>query len=271
VSAEVAAVKAKNRSEIPVKRFLIFSLSRSGSSTLKEMLECHPQVRCAFEPFNPSTKLGRKYGFQIDDEATLEQCAAKVWEAFNGIKHVWNCNGVPFGSQDERQRLNDHLLTISRAKVIFLKRRNILKRIVSGEISHQSGIWASDTRARRKIRGSQFEPLDISWLRWQLERELGAVARVRECLLTSRIPFLDLWYEDLYGEFDPPDGSALKLQEIFSFLGLPALDRRKSKQIERLLDPLYRRVNSRASYELIPNIEEVENQLGADATGWLFQ
>ena len=41
--------------------------------------------------------------------------------------------------------------------------------------------------------------------------------------------------------------------------------------MKRLLDPLGRRVNSHATYERIPNIEEVERRLGTDETGWLFR
>jgi hypothetical protein len=251
-------------------RFLIFSLSRSGSSSLRDILDCHPQVRCAFEPFNPSTRLGEKYGRSITDEATLEQALARVWEGYSGIKHVWNYNRLPFGAADN-QRLNRHLLAVCNARVIYLKRRNVLRRIVSAEISHQSQQWSSNARARWQVRRSKFEPLDISWLRWQLEHEHAAIESFRGCLVRAQIPFFDLWYEDLFGEFDPPEGCLDKVQEIFSFLGLPELDAKRWTRAEGMLDPLQRRVNSKDSYDLIPNIREVEDLLGTDETGWLFR
>jgi hypothetical protein len=252
-------------------RFVIFSLSRSGSSTLRNMLECHPQVRCAHEPLNPSTRHGKKYGCRIEDEAALEAALAEIWKRYNGIKHVWNCNGIPFGMPAERQCLNRHLLTVSNARVIFLKRRNVLKRIVSGELSHQVGKWSSTSNSRRVLRRHRFKPLDLGWIRWQLVREFAAIAAYREHLVSSQIPFFDLWYEDLYGESDLSEGSLRKLHEVISFLELREFDGESWSRMMRLLDPLRTRVNSKATYRQIPNIEEVERILGADDTGWLLR
>jgi|SRR5580658_523228 hypothetical protein len=250
------------------QRVLIFSLPRSGSSSLLKILNCHPQIECGFEPFNPATKLGKKFRFSIHDEAGLERALAKVWKLYNGIKHVWNSNGLPF--EKEGQRLNHHLLEVAGSKVIFLKRHNMLRRIVSGEISRQSGQWSSDVVARRKIRRSNFEPIDIAELQWQLERELTAIEACRDRMIEAQIPFFDLWYEDLFGEWDPVEGCEEKVDQIIEFLGLPLFDARARVRVRRVLDPLRGRVNSPATYERIPNIAEVERTLGADDTGRLF-
>jgi len=249
-------------------RLLIFSLPRTGSSSLLKILNCHPRIVCGFEPLNPSTRLGRKFRFAIRDEAALERALAEVWKLYNGIKHVWNCNGLPF--EHDGARLNHHLLEVAGARVLFLRRRNILRRIVSGEISRQSGQWSSDVLARRKIRRSNFEPIDIGGVQNQLERESAAIETYRESMIHARIPFFDLWYEDLFGEWDPVEGAEEKLDQIIEFLALPPFDARARARVRRLLDPLHGRVNSEASYERIPNIREVERLLGADDTGRLF-
>jgi hypothetical protein len=35
------------------QKFLVFSLPRCGSTTLRRILNCHPRLRCLEEPFNP--------------------------------------------------------------------------------------------------------------------------------------------------------------------------------------------------------------------------
>jgi hypothetical protein len=78
-------------------RFLLFSLPRSGSTTLWRILRCHPNVRCAFEPFNKDSVLGQKYAIGIEDEASLEVTLSKIWQDHDGIKHVWDyCGEWPF-------------------------------------------------------------------------------------------------------------------------------------------------------------------------------
>jgi len=37
------------------------------------------------------------------------------------------------------------------------------------------------------------------------------------------------------------------------------------------LNPEKARINSHETYRLIPNIDDVEDELGCDETGWLFK
>jgi hypothetical protein len=251
-------------------RFLIFSLPRSGSTTLHEILQCHPQVRCALEPFNLSTKIGKIYG-PIENRPRLEAALSDLWKSYNGIKHVWNQYGFPFGQSPERLHLNRHLLEICNARVIFLKRRNVLKRIVSNEISQQSRKWGTSVGVREAHLRYDFSPLNIRLMRSLLEQEFDAIASCREILSGRRIPFIDVWYEDLYGEDELLATGPAKVREIISFLGLPQFDQRSWVQVMSLLNPERTKVNSKATYLRIPNIDEVERVLGADETGWLFR
>jgi hypothetical protein len=252
-------------------RFLIFSLSRSGSTTLGEILQCHPQVRYAFEPFNSDTNLGKIYGPGIVNRATLEAALSELWKKHNGIKHVWNRYGYPFEKSPDKQLLNHHLLEVCNAKVIFLKRRNALKRIVSDELSHQSRKWHSSAGAREAHLRYDFRPLDIKRIQSSLRQEFETVASYRESLIYRRVPFIDLWYEDLYGEEELPITAPAKVREIICFLGLPQFDEGSWAQVMSLLDPQQTKVNSRETYLRIPNIDEVERVLGSEETGWLFR
>jgi sulfotransferase family protein len=260
--------------EIPkasADRFLIFSLPRSGSSTLRDILQCHPQVRCAFEPFNSDTDLGKIYGRGIVNRATLEAALSELWKKHNGIKHVWNRFGYPFEKSPDKQLLNHHLLEVCNAKVIFLKRRNALKRIVSDELSHQSRVWRSSAGARKAHLRYDFRPLDIKRIQSSLRQEFEALASYRESLVYRRVPFIDLWYEDLYGEEESLKTGPAKIREIISFLGLSQFEERNWARVISLLDPLQTKVNSRETYLRIPNIDEVERVLGSEETGWLFR
>ena len=252
-------------------RFVIFSLSRSGSTTLGEILQCHPQVRCAFEPFSPDTDMGRTYGCEIKDRARLEASLSKLWKKYNGIKHVWSWGGYPFQMAPKRQALNHHLLAISNAKVILLRRKNVLKRILSDSISKQSGNWQSSMSAREAHLRYDFRPLNVGRIRFLLRRESDAIASCRDALIRSQVPFIDVCYEDLYGEENLLNTGPRKVREIISFLGLGEFDERGWQQVMSLLDPQRMKANSHATYLRIPNIDEIERVLGADETGWLFR
>jgi hypothetical protein len=252
-------------------RFLIFSLSRSGSSTLADILRCHPQVRCAGEPFNPDTGPGRIYGRRVMNRAKLEATLSEIWKKYNGIKHVWNRWGYPFGKSPEKEVLNRHLLEVCNAKVIFLKRRNALRRLVSNEISQQTRKWQNAAGAREAHLRYHFRPVDIKHVRLVLEQEFEAIASYRETLVTRQIPFIDVWYEDIYGEEELLEPGPAKIREIISFLDLPQFDEARWARVMSLLDPHRTKVNSKETYRRIPNIDEVERVLGSEETGWLFR
>lgn len=115
-------------------KFLLFSLSRCGSTNLMHSLNCHSDIHCLHEPFNPD-RLRRQYGSQVTDLASLRQVMAEIWRTHNGIKHVWEPSGWPFA---RHSTLNQCLLLEAEARVIFLRRRNTLRRIVSNHMSMQT-------------------------------------------------------------------------------------------------------------------------------------
>src|SRR5262249_12221897 len=102
--------------------------------------------------------------------------------------------------------------------------------------------------------------------------ELVARMRPTELLRRQGIPFMEIWYEDLY---DIPERVGEKLEvvaRVFSFLGLelPSSAEARSR-ITRLLDPERSRISSEALYRRIPEIDEVESRFGAPENGFLFR
>ena len=158
-------------------RFVLFALARTGSTILSRILRCHPQVRCLGEPFNNGLHDAR-YSQMVRDEQSLEDTMELLWSGYDGIKHVWDPYGWPFS---DGGALNRHLLSGVRHKVVFLNRRNTLRRLVSLQVSEQSNVWAFDGPAERED-FSRFpvRPLDEAALRDQLARE-----RTRARLLSS--------------------------------------------------------------------------------------
>jgi len=74
-----------------------------------------------------------------------------------------------------------------------------------------------------------------------------------------------LVHEELY----TPDVAANKrvLRPVFEMLGLSMP---QTPELDRLLDPAITKLNSEATYRMVPNAVEIDAKLGSDRTGWLF-
>lgn len=231
------------------------------------LLNCHADLRLINEPFNENN-FGGQFLRRAADLESLKKTLDELWSTYNGIKHVWHPSGWPF----KDQQLNHYLLLAPGQQVLFLNRRNALRRVVSSQISEQTRIWSiEDEAVRNKIQQFEFRPLDVDWLERQLACERESVARQRELLLAKKIDFLELWYEDLF-ELPPTFEAALKnLNHIFRFLGSSELtDKMQLLTAREVFDPSKTRMNSEETYWRIPGIEEIERRFGSDETGWLF-
>jgi hypothetical protein len=76
---------------------------------------------------------------------------------------------------------------------------------------------------------------------------------------------IKLIYEELY--FSKPAKQKRQIAALWEFLGIAPLD---LKQHARYLQPESARINSTATYELLPNAHEIELACGNDETGWLY-
>jgi hypothetical protein len=58
---------------------------------------------------------------------------------------------------------------------------------------------------------------------------------------------------------------------VYRYLGFSEItEARYSEKIQQLLDPNQNQFNDRETYRLIPNIEQIEEALGSEETGYLF-
>ena len=249
--------------------FIIFSLPRTGSTTLLRLVNCHPGVRCIFEPFNPTNQaqfavradtLRRTHGLAV----TVQQ----LWTICNGIKHVWSWDGFPFKEEPD---LNRQMLTGMGARIVFLTRRNALRRAISAQISAQMQLWTPNTAAEfQRIREHAFGPLDIPSLREDVEKSLAADAWARDQLLLSGVPWREWAYEEFFDPSKAADPRIEKVQGVLEFLEVGRVADAELAEMRRLLDPANTGFQNEASYPKIPNIQEVERELGSATQGFVF-
>jgi len=258
--------KLFSRSSRRAEPFLIFALARTGSTTLRRLLACHPDVTCVHEPFNPGR---RPAGAPVTDGATLRREVQALRRQHGGIKHVWDSAGWPFPTGSP---LNLELLTMPGHRVLFLNRRNVLRRLVSFHVASQTDAWGMDDRERAAVQRHRFAPLDLEELGYFLAGERAEIARHREAMRESGTPFAELWYEDLFDPRRPLADKEATLAGIFGFLGLrPALPAARCSRVRGLFAPDDGPMNSAATYRRIPGIDEVEARFGSEATGYLFR
>lgn len=234
-----------------------------------ELLNCHPDIQCINEPFNPNKFCGR-YLCQVSDVISLDSTLDEIWSSFNGIKHVWHASGWPFKGKPQ---FNRHLLLKGSTRLIFLNRRNILRRAVSSQISKQTNVWFfAEESERQRVQSFDFRPLDIEWLTWQLKFEMEAISEQKRLLDSSGMSYLELWYEDLYESQPNWRRQVERINEIIGFVGGCAVtDESAVSQMRELLDPKNSKMSPHSIYLKIPGILEIENEFGSDETGWLFK
>lgn len=248
---------------------LIFSLPRCGSTTLMRVLDCHRDVHCASEPFNddspPFTELVR-----AEDAPSLGAKLEAIRAEYDCIKHVWHPSGWPF---PKRSDLNRALLLRSDHRVVLLNRRNILRRIVSNQMSMQTRLWSLRRDGDRdSISDFEFQEISVKAVKWQLCRERKLIKAHRRDLTKCKIVFLDLWYEDLFDPALTAEDRHQVIRRVLDFMGRDTSPEAMDlDEADRLLDPSSTKMNARDTYLRVPNIHEIEKRFGSNKTGWLFK
>ena len=248
--------------ESPPERTVIFAHARSGSTTLYRILQLHPLMNVALEPFwhgyakeNPGE---RNYVDFIEDVPSLEKALDDLFAKYNGIKIL---------SYQLPKRLYTHLLLSPEVTVIFLQRANLLRAEVSGCIAEQTKVWQiSDLNEETRHTYRDLEPVSVEKIADGLEyaKELrGCYNSVIERRATGT--YMKVCFENLYtGDLGANRAAA---REIFGFLGLELPG---CEKLDYHLDPRTSKINTPETYAMLPNANEIEKRFGNDDTGWLF-
>src|SRR5512133_3353149 len=120
----------------PNDRVILFAHPRSGSSSLYQILQLHPDLNILEEPFNERftewSPINKNYRSLIFNVPSLDAQLAEIFISYNGVKVL------DYQLPDE---LAVHLLRRTDCKIIFLRRRNLLQSVVSVLIAEQTHLW----------------------------------------------------------------------------------------------------------------------------------
>lgn len=243
--------KKNRKSEV-----LVFAFPRTGSTTLAESLAMFTKVTTLLEPFNETH--GDARDRDVNNRDSLYSVLNEISDnGINVVKHL---------SCQLSQELNTNLLEYGFRQILFLWRRNALKRAVSHAISSQAGHWRRD---REKILNTEYKPLDIDNLSRNMEWYRSEVKWYREFMRSEGIPCTEIVMEDFYqNSMEEKERFVVKLaRHCFPLRGL----RYNQSALRELLSPEVSKLNSRETYRLIPNIDEVDQELSNEENGYLFK
>jgi hypothetical protein len=247
---------------------MIDSFPRTGSTTLVRVLNTHPDINCCMEPFHPR-RYGGEFSSLVQRDGNTEAALEHIRFRWNGLKHVWEADtGWPFVGQ---QHLNDDL--IRRAEIILsLRRRNLLRQVVSGYISKCLDFWVgTSAEFYARLDGSYLPPISIPEVAATLATITEALKRREHLLCGLTAKRLTIYYEDFFGDDAGPDRQYEICHRLFAEIGHRPLEEHVVRtQCSEYLSPNKYRWANNDVYARIPGSELLDKQLGNDVTGHLF-
>ncbi|MDO6459301.1 hypothetical protein Q4485_01175 [Granulosicoccaceae sp. 1_MG-2023] len=219
------------------KPFFVLSRSRSGSNLLVDFLNSHHGIYCESERF---AKLG-----DTPAQARLDEVYGRepFYIRAKGFKIFYY---HPLDRKDTslwQLLINNHAIA-----VIHLKRRNLLRSLVSRQIAERQQIWATSTGGEPILAVDKRVTLDV-------RKTIQDLSRTRHWEKLAERQFrqheiLTLYYEDLVKHTDN------SWRQVTRFLGVPY------KHPQTTL----RKQNPESLRELIRNYDEI--QLAFRGTEW---
>ena len=242
-------------------KFILFSWTRTGASNIALMLDLHKDLNYVAEPFNKGKKIIPE-SLNGKGIPALKSCLREtIWAKYNFLKHNHGLS----------ESQNKYLLSHPNHKVVFLWRKNALQRIVSQHMAIQSKIWGFNVDKDQKVeqlKNHKFKPLQISVLNGEIKSYLENVSLYLNYLRDNNIPHMEIIYEDLYDTSQGLDKKVDIVQNILQFFNLLKFeDPNIIEDIKWRFDPNNMKQNK--SYDMIPNIHEVEKELASEINGSL--
>ena len=244
-------------------RVLFFAHPRSGSSSLYEILQSHPELDILEEPFNENfvrwDAANKNYRELVHDIPSLEAQVSEIFTDHNGIKIL---------DYQLPTDLAVHLLRRPDCKIIFLRRRNLLQAVVSVLIAEQTQLWKKWEMSRPlEEYYRNLQPLDIQDIQRRVT-DLKHYMDFFESVVDERAgnEAIKLTYEELY--FSEASQQKQQIAAIWNLLQISPLE---LEHHGYYLQPEVTKINSTATYALLPNAREIENACGNDVTGRLYE
>ncbi len=254
----------QNKMNIYQNKVIIFAHPRSGSTSLYKILNTHPDLNLALEPFHD--RYGqwhpdeRNYIDYINDIPSLDTALEELFRKYNGMKIL---------SYQLPEEFYKRLLNRSDCKVIFLRRANYLKSVVSVLIAEQTHIWQKSDFNTVTGAYEHLEPLKTEGIDGIESRITGMKEGIRYWdEIISKKPedsYHKVTYEDLY--CGGPEKGLARVKDIFDFLGLETPE---TDKFINFLKPRNEQINTAETYLSVPNIREIDSRFGNSENGYLF-
>ena len=240
---------------------VILAHPRSGSTTFRTIFESHELLSILNEPFNPTRRTG---GWGYDYLNHLEQ-GGPLKNILNVISN--HCCGAKhlLGQLEFEQDMEVFRHFQSRYLMI---RRNLLRAVVSCKVADQTRQW--HRRGQPQVTDAQLQPIPLQEIQAFLNTLQSNVARTREVIQRENLSCTEVYYEDL---FDQTVGLPERIEMCVAYVrphvqGI--FSKRYPNVIARQLDHGSNKVNSVNTYRMIPNHNEIHQNLSCDETGHLF-
>jgi hypothetical protein len=222
----------------------------------------HPALRICNEPFNENfvrwAPGNEDYSARARDWTSLEAVLHEIFAEFNGLKLL---------SYQLPEKWVERLIGRPDFRVLFVRRTNLLQAVVSVLIAEQTGLWHHwDMDRPLETYYAGLRPLEIAEVRTRVQ-ELAEHLERLEAVIERRTDGRThtIVYEELF--FAGRAEQRHAIQALWQFLGVDPIT---ADRVDYFLRPARSKLNSPATYRLLPNAEEIERECGADATGHLF-
>jgi len=231
-------------------RFIILARSRTGSNFLRGLLNEHPQIVVLGELFQNNQEIGWAYPGYTQSKRTLalfrdrpvKFLDQKVFRNFsNQTKAVGFKIFYYHAHSNSWKPVWEYLQNQKDLRIIHIKRKNLLKTILSKKKADLTNIWV-DTDGNNQTR----KPFSIT-LDFDECQELFSQTRNWEneyAAFFSKHQILDIFYEDLARDYSK------EIQRVINFLEVD----------QHPVQPQTRKQAKRTLSESIENYEEIKTQ-----------
>lgn len=219
------------------RRFMILSRTRTGSTMLLSFLNSHPNIYAEGEIFRALN--GRSYKYILDKVYSTHPSYIKA----KGFKIFYT---DPM--DDDSNEVWDDLTGMDDLYVIHLKRRNILRTILSRKIAATQGVWATWSRKERNSDINKMVSFTVEELEFSFKQTRDA--EIKGDLDFCEHPLITAYYEDLVADTENEFG------KVTDFLGVEYVPPKTN----------LRKQNPESLRDLIVNYDELKSAFSG--TGW---
>ena len=144
-----------------------------------------------------------------------------------------------------------------------------MRQVVSLQIAREAKYWFRTDKS--KLLMHKFKRFDIDKLEYEIKDNKERLHCFKELLANNHREYFELTYEEIFNEKLSEKEKIETLNTLLNFLGYDPFNNNDIlPRMRQLLNPSISRVNSLLTYQMIPNIYEIEKKLGNPDNGYLF-